>query len=267
MEGTLFGRYRLVSLLGRGGMGEVWRAFDTATNREVAVKVLPANLADDPQFEARFRREAFAAAGLADPHVVPIHNFGEIDGRLYVDMRLIEGRDLQAVLGDGPLDPRRAVAIIDQVGSALDAAHQIGLVHRDVKPSNILVAARDFAYLIDFGIARAAGATNLTGTGNVIGTWAYLAPERVTSGQTDPRADVYSLACVLHECLTGQQPFPGNSIEQQIGGHLGLPPPRPSALRSELPAELDTVIATGMAKSPDERYPTCLLYTSPSPRD
>jgi serine/threonine protein kinase len=237
-------------------MGEVWRAFDTDTNRVVALKVLPANLANDPQFERRFRREAFAAAGLAEPHVVPIHNFGEIDGRLYVDMRLIEGQDLQVLLTHGRLEPARAIAIIDQIASALDAAHRIGLVHRDVKPSNILVAARDFAYLIDFGIARAAGETQLTGTGNVIGTWAYLAPERVTSGQTDPRADIYSLACVLHECLTGSQPFPGDSIEQQIGGHLGLPPPRPSQLREDLPAELDTVIATGMAKNPDERYST-----------
>ena len=256
MEGTPFGRYRLIEVLGRGGMGEVWRAFDTDTNRVVALKVLPANLASDPQFEQRFRREAFAAAGLAEPHVVPIHNFGEIEGRLYVDMRLIEGQDLTALLARGPLESARAVLIIDQIASALDEAHRIGLVHRDVKPSNILVGAKDFAYLIDFGIARAAGQTKLTGTGNVIGTWAYLAPERVTTGQTDPRADIYSLACVLHECLTGSQPFPGDSIEQQIGGHLGLPPPRPSQLRDDLPTELDTVIATGMAKNPDDRYTT-----------
>ena len=150
MEGTPFGRYRLLVLLGRGGMGEVWRAFDTATDRVVAVKVLPEALASDPVFEQRFRREAFAAAGLTDPHVVPIHNFGDIDGRLYVDMRLIEGRDLQSLLADGPTEPARAVWIIDQVASALHAAHRIGLVHRDVKPSNILVTEDDFAYLIDF---------------------------------------------------------------------------------------------------------------------
>ncbi|MDP7702901.1 serine/threonine-protein kinase [Mycobacterium sp. TY815] len=254
MEGTPFGRYRLIELIGRGGMGEVWRAFDTETQRVVAVKVLPANLASDPMFEQRFRREALAAAGLTDPHVVPIHHFGEIEGRLYVDMRLIEGRDLQTVLADGPLEPSRAIGIVEQVASALRAAHRVGLVHRDVKPSNILVAENDFAYLIDFGIARAAGETQMTGTGNVIGTWAYLAPERVTSGQSDARADTYALACVLHECLTGSQPFPGKSIEQQIGGHLGLPPPRPSVLRGELPAALDEVIATGMAKNPDDRY-------------
>ncbi|WP_156746042.1 serine/threonine-protein kinase, partial [Mycobacterium sp. 1423905.2] len=227
MEGTPFGRYRLIELLGRGGMGEVWRAYDTETQRVVAVKVLPANLANDPIFEQRFRREALAAAGLNEPHVVPIHNFGEIDGRLYVDMRLVHGRDLGAIIADGPLDPERTVKIIEQVASALRAAHRIGLVHRDVKPSNILVTEDDFAYLIDFGIARAAGSSRMTGTGNVIGTWAYMAPERLTTGQTDPRGDTYALGCVFYECLTGNQPFPGDSLEQQIGGHLSLPPPRP----------------------------------------
>jgi serine/threonine-protein kinase len=256
MEGTPFGRYRLIELLGRGGMGEVWKAFDTATNRVVAVKVLPANLATDPLFEQRFRREAFAAAGLANPHVVPIHTFGEIDGRLYVDMRLIEGRDLGSILAHGPLEPARAVGIIDHVASALHAAHRIGLVHRDVKPSNILVDEDDFAYLIDFGIARAAGETGLTATGSVIGTWAYLAPERLTSGQADPRADIYALTCVLHECLTGNQPFPGNSVEQLITAHLTLPPPRPSVLQDTVPAAMDAIIAKGMAKNPDQRYPT-----------
>jgi serine/threonine protein kinase len=246
----------LIELLGRGGMGEVWRAFDTETQRVVALKLLSAQLATDPQFEQRFRREAFAAAGLAEPHVVPIHQFGEIDGRLYVDMRLIEGRDLEAILKYGPLDPERAIRIIDQVASALHAAHRIGLVHRDVKPSNILVAEDDFAYLIDFGIARAVGESKLTGTGSVIGTWAYLAPERLTSGQADPRADIYALTCVLHECLTGSQPFPGTSVEQQIAAHVSMPPPRPSALRDTVPANLDTVIAKGMAKDPAERYST-----------
>jgi serine/threonine protein kinase len=256
VEGTPFGRYRLITLLGPGGMGEVWRAYDTETQRMVALKVLPEHLATDSQFEQRFRREAFAAAGLADPHVVPIHYFGEIDGRLYVDMRLIEGRDLQRMLADGPLAPDRAVAIISQIASALHAAHQIGLVHRDVKPSNILVAEDDFAYLIDFGIARAVGDTKLTGTGNVIGTLAYLAPERLTSGQTDPRADIYALACVLHECLTGSEPFPGNSIEELIAAHVSAPPPRPSVVRRDVPIGLDSVIAKGMAKDPATRYST-----------
>src|ERR1700758_1686146 len=166
-NGTPFGRYRLIELLGRGGMGEVWRAHDTATNnRTVAIKLLPPQLAADHTFVQRFRREADAAARLNNPHIIPIHTYGEIDGRLYVDMRLIEGRDLQTVLADGPVDPARAVRIIEQVAKALHAAHKVGLLHRDVKPSNILLDEDDFPYLIDFGIARAAAETRLTGTGD-----------------------------------------------------------------------------------------------------
>src|ERR1700737_501049 len=214
VEGTPFGRYRLVELLGRGGMGEVWRAHDTVIDRVVALKVLPPNFADDQVFQERFRREARAAAGLDEPHVVPIHDFGEIEGRLYVTMRLIQGHDLQALLDSGPLEPARAVGIIEQIASALDAAHRIGLVHRDVKPSNILVAEDDFAYLIDFGIARASEDTRITGTGATVGTWAYMAPERFRNGTADARSDIYALACVLHQSLTGQLPFPSNTFEQ-----------------------------------------------------
>ena len=256
MEGTPFGQYRLIELLGRGGMGEVWKAFDTATQRVVAVKVLPAQLAADPVFEQRFRREAFTAAALSEPHVVPIHNFGEIEGRLYVDMRLIDGQDLEHVLAKGPLDSARSVKIIEQVASALNAAHRVGLVHRDVKPSNILLAEDDFAYLIDFGIARGTEETGLTGTGNVVGTWPYMAPERFTTGQADTRADIYALACVLYECLTSSRPFPGQSVEQQIAGHLTTPPPRPSITRPGIAPQLDAVIAKGMAKDPEQRYGT-----------
>ncbi|MHC9293567.1 LpqN/LpqT family lipoprotein [Mycobacterium sp. LTG2003] len=238
-------------------MGKVWRAFDTVTNRMVAVKVLSAHLASDPAFEQRFRREAFAAAGLNNPHVIPIHTFGEIEGRLYVDMRLIEGRDLQSVIAqDGPLEPARAVRIIGEVAKALHAAHRIGLVHRDVKPSNILLDEDDFAYLIDFGIARAAGETGLTTTGAVIGTWQYMAPERLGVSDVDARSDIYALACVLYETLTGRRPFPGESVESQVAGHLTAPPPRPSTTNPGVPSEFDAVIATGMAKDPDKRYPT-----------
>jgi len=197
VRGTPFGRYRLVELLGRGGMGEVWRAYDTVTDRIVAIKVLPAHLFEDEEFQRRFRREAHAAARLNHPHVIPIHDYGEIDGRLYVDMRLIEGRDLQTVLDEGPLGPTRAVRIIEQVAKALNAAHKIGLVHRDVKPSNILLDEDDFAYLIDFGIARSANQPKLTSTGAPIGTWAYMSPERMRAGEVDARADIYALACVF----------------------------------------------------------------------
>jgi serine/threonine protein kinase len=208
VEGTPFGRYRLMELLGRGGMGEVWRAQDTVTDRVVAIKVLPANLSDDEEFQRRFRREAHAAARLETPHVVPIYDYGEIDGRLFVSMRLIKGRDLAAVVADGPLEPSRAVRIIGQVAEALHAAHEIGLIHRDIKPSNILLDDRDFAYLIDFGIARVADDTRMTKTGSTIGTFAYIAPERLEgSGEEDARVDIYSLACVLYECLPSRRYF------------------------------------------------------------
>jgi serine/threonine-protein kinase len=256
VEGTPFGRYRLIDLLGRGGMGEVWRAYDPVNARYVALKVLPANYADDQVSQERFRREARAAAGLDDPHVVPIYDSGEIEGRLFVSMKLIKGHDLQALVDDGPLPPARAVSIIEQIASALHTAHEVDLVHRDVKPSNILVAKNDFAYLIDFGIARAAGEAGLTSTGSTIGTWAYMAPERFQQGIADARADIYALACVLHQALTGEQPFPGRAIEQIAVAHMLEPPPRPSESQAKVPAAMDEVIAAGMAKDPERRYQT-----------
>jgi serine/threonine-protein kinase len=257
VESTPFGRYRLIELLGRGGMGEVWRAHDTAANnRTVAIKLLPAHLAGDSIFVQRFQREADAAAQLNNPHIIPIHQYGEIDGRLYVDMRLVEGRDLQDVLNEGPLEPARAVRIIEQVAKALRAAHKVGLVHRDVKPSNILIDEDDFAYLIDFGIARGANQTGLTGTGAMIGSWHYMAPERLRAQEADARADIYALACVLYECLTGSHPFPGDSMESQVAAHLTDPPPQPSTTLPTVPTSFDAVIAKGMAKDPDERYTT-----------
>jgi serine/threonine-protein kinase len=256
VEGTPFGRYQLVDLLGRGGMGEVWRAYDPTFDRVVALKVLPPNFANDPIFQERFRREARAAAGLDEPHVIPIHDFGEVDGRLFVTMRLIEGRDLQKLLENGPLEPTRAVNIIEQIAFALDAAHRVGLVHRDIKPSNILIADNDFAYLIDFGIARAAGETGLTSSGATIGTWSYMAPERFRSGVADASADTYALTCVLHQSLTGQPPFRAQMLEQIAAAHMFEPPPKPSLLRPGIPAAMDEVIACGMAKAPYDRYTT-----------
>lgn len=254
----VFGRYRLLDLLGQGGMGKVYRAYDTETDRVVAIKVLPAHLADDQSYQQRFGREARIAAGLSDPHVVPIHGFGEIDGRLYVDMRLIEGRELGRFMREhsGRLTPATATWVIDQVASALDGAHRAGLVHRDVKPSNILVAEPStFAYLIDFGLARGTTDPTLTDTGQTMGTMTYLSPERLR-GITDARSDVYALACVLYECLTGKRPFPGVSVEEQIAAHLTSAPPRPSVEVAGVPAAFDAVIARGMAKDPEQRFQT-----------
>ncbi|WP_040795224.1 serine/threonine-protein kinase PknD [Nocardia higoensis] len=254
-----FGRYRLLSLLGQGGMGQVWRAHDSLTNRVVALKVLPERFADDEQLRERFRRECLAVAQLTEPHVIPIHDFGDIDGRLYLNMRLIEGTDLRKVIArEGALSPQRAVAIIAQVAGALQAAHDTGLVHRDVKPTNILLGADEFASLIDFGIAHATDDRTLTMIGETIGTVAYMAPEAINSElKADARVDVYALTCVLYECLTGRPPFSSAAgMQGVIAHHLHTPAPRPSAATPDVPAAFDAVIAKGMAKNPDDRYQT-----------
>ncbi|WP_425004511.1 bifunctional serine/threonine-protein kinase/transporter substrate-binding domain-containing protein [Mycolicibacterium sp. S3B2] len=255
MNATPFGHYRLQKLIGRGGMGEVYQAYDTRTDRVVALKVLPHHMAEDEVFQARFRRESQSAAGINDPHVVPIHGYGEIDGRLYLDMRLIEGRNLGAMLAETekPLGAPFAVHVVEQVAHALDSAHKAGLIHRDIKPSNILITGRDFVYLIDFGLARTAGEQALTTAGSTLGTLAYMAPERFEAGQVDARSDVYALTCVLYELLTGSRPYPADSLEQQIAGHMMAPLPRPSDTDPRL-AAFDAVIAKGMAKKPAKRY-------------
>lgn len=254
MDEELFGRYRLVGLIGQGGMGQVYRAHDMEIGRDVAIKVLPAGLAGERGYVQRFRREAYTVARLNEPHIIPIYDTGEIDGRLYLAMPIIDGIDLQTSLAQrGPMTPELAVKVIEQVAAALDKAHSNGLVHRDVKPSNVLMTPSDFVYLIDFGIARDESETRLTQTGSVLGTIAYMAPERFSAGHADARADVYSLACVLHECLTGQTPYPGESIEHVMAGHLTKDPPRPSSVNPAVPAAFDSVIAAGMAKDPQQR--------------
>ena len=255
MQVTTFGRYQLLDLIGRGTTGRVFRANDTVTNQVVALKVVASELGENLEFLDQFRRDVPAAAGLNNQHVVPIHNYGEIDGRLYVDMRLIEGSNLGRLIRNegGRILPARAVTIIEQVAAGLDSAHRAGLVHRDVKPSNILIAPRDFAYLTDFGMARSAAEIAGASMGHVPG--AYMAPERFT-GAGDPRADIYSLACVLYKCLTGQQPYPGDTFEEQRVGHLTAPPPRPSTSSPGIAPAFNAVIAAGMAKSPQARYQT-----------
>ena len=263
MADERFGPYRIEGLIGQGAMGEVHRATDVRKDRLVALKRLSAAHSGDEGFATRFRREAEMTARLNEPHVIPIHDYGEIDGRLFLDMRLVEGVDVGSSLrSHGPMDPQRAVAIVEQVAAALDAAHRAELIHRDVKPSNILLAEPDgveagasgFAYLIDFGIASSLRDSRLTSQSTLIGTAGYMAPERFKPGQGgDHRVDVYALGCVLHEAVTGAAPFRG-TIEQLMHAHLHAAPPRPGAIRRDVPHELDDVVAIAMEKSPEHRY-------------
>ena len=253
--GTRFGPYELQSLIGVGGMGEVYRAYDTVKGRTVAVKLLRSEMAADPGFQERFRRESRVAARLQEPHVIPVHDFGDIGGVLYIDMRLVEGASLKDELrANGPLEPGRAASIIAQVAAALDAAHSDGLVHRDIKPENVLLTPDDFAYLVDFGIAHAGGDASVTSTGLVIGSCAYMSAERFSGGRVGPPADVYSLTCLLYECLTGRPPFEAGDLRQLMSAHMFSPPPRPSIMRRGINRAFDDVIAKGMAKQPAERF-------------
>src|ERR1700712_1448562 len=257
--GQMFGQYKIVGLLGKGGMGEVYEAEDTGKGRTVALKILSSQFSHDESFRTRFQRESRAAAILQEPHVIPIHDWGEIDGNLYIDMRLVRGSTMQDLLENGPIEPARAVELVTQVAAALDAAHAAGLIHRDVKPQNIIVTPNDFSYLVDFGIAEAQGDSGLTMTGTYVGTVNYMAPERFSGqGGATSAVDVYSLACVLYECLTGASPFPTKGgmigLEQAMVAHLSAPPPSPSTANHAVPPSFDGVIARGMAKEPDDRY-------------
>lgn len=238
-------------------MGEVYEAQDTRkNNRTVALKLISQQYSDNPAFRARMQREADIAGRLTEPHIVPIHDYGDIDGQFFVEMRLIEGISLRQILTQyGPLTPARTVAVVRQIAAALDAAHASGITHRDVKPENILITADDFAYLVDFGIARGVTDPGLTQSGMAVGTYNYMAPERFTGDEVTYRADIYALACVLGECLTGAPPYRADSVERLIASHLMEPVPRPSQIRpGRIPEALDQVVAKGMAKNPNERY-------------
>jgi YVTN family beta-propeller protein len=257
--GRELGGYRIEAVLGRGGMGVVYRATDARLGRKVALKVLPAERDDDDTFRARFLRESRTAASIDHPHVIPIYEAGEADGQLYIAMRHVEGTDLAQLLrAEGALDPERALALTGQLASALDAAHARGLVHRDVKPSNALVtrtADGEHVYLCDFGLSKeAAGDATLSVSGGPVGTVMYTAPEVLRSGHATPRSDVYSLGCVLFECLTGTPPFEGPTPAAVIFGHLEESPPRVTARRPGLPRALDAVLVRALDKDSEQRW-------------
>lgn len=252
--GSTFGPYELIDLVGRGGMGEVYRARDTHKDRIVAIKLLPRAFSDDPRFRQRFEREAHVAAGLNDPHVVPIHDYGEIDGVLYIDMAFVEGSDLRSLLQrHGPMPADGAVDLISAVASALDASHARGLLHRDVKPENILVTGKGFVYLTDFGIAAQQDETRLTTRGGAIGSMAYMAPERFDDAEVDGAVDQYALGCVLFECLTGRPPFQGASTTAMMKAQLFSPAPQLDPSGAATP--LDMVIHRALSKDPHSRFP------------
>jgi class 3 adenylate cyclase/ABC-type transport system substrate-binding protein/streptogramin lyase len=255
--GTSLAGYRVERLLGRGAMGGVYLARDEHLDRLVAVKLVASGLSDDERFRSRFLRESRLAAALDHPAVVPIYGAGEADGLLYLAMRYVPGGDLRGVLrGHGVLAPERALTILEQIGGALDAAHERGLVHRDVKPGNILLDAGDRAYLADFGLAKHAATVNsLSREGVFSGTIDYVAPEQIQGRDVDGRTDVYALACVLFECLAGRPPYQRETDLAVVFAHLSDAAPALSALRPELPASLDAVLARGLAKDPDDRYP------------
>lgn len=263
--GTDFLGFRIEELIGRGGMGVVYRAYDLRLKRTVALKLVAPSLARDERFRERFARESELVMSLEHPNVVPIYDAGDVDGRVYLAMRLVDGTDLGSLLrAEGALEPSRAVAICRQIASALDAAHTRGLVHRDVKPSNVLLDQTGHVYLADFGLTRRLDdqSSGVPGDERSIGTPAYLAPEQLMGQPVDGRADVYSLGCLLYECLTGETVFPRESRLALAWAHLEEEPPRASRRRIELPEAIDSVISRAMAKEPEERYPTCAALIS-----
>jgi serine/threonine protein kinase len=250
--------YRIEAVVGRGGMGVVYRASQLALERPVAIKLIATERAQDPVFRERFEREARLAASIEHVNVIPVYEAGEDDGLLYIVMRLVDGIDLAQVLDrGGALEPARAARLVAQLAAALDAAHARGLVHRDVKPANVLLTLDEpeHLYLTDFGVAREIGAgAGLTNAGGWVGTLDYLAPEQIRGEPADAAGDLYALAGLLYHCLTGEVPFPRGSDAAKLWAHVNAPPPAPSALRPELPGAIDDVVARGLAKDPGERY-------------
>ncbi len=263
--GSVIAGYRVESRTGAGGMAMVFRARDESLGRTVALKVLAPALADDTAFRERFIRESRAAAVVDHPHIIPVYGAGEFDGVLYIAMRYVAGGDLRALLQrEGPLPPSRAAFLLSPLASALDAGHAAGLVHRDVKPANILIDTSpgrpDHLYLSDFGLAKGNAMTGLTGTGQFLGTLDYCAPEQIGGKPARPQTDQYALGCVAYTMLTGTVPFPRDEVTAVLWAHMSEPPPPVTALRPDLPPVVDEVLAKAMAKGPEDRYPTCTEF-------
>lgn len=254
--GTVFAGCRVEEVIGRGDMGVVYRAEELALQRPVALKLILPELSQDERFRERFRRESKLAASIDHPNVIPILEAGEEDGVLFLTMRLVRGTDLRALIATRePIDPLRVARIVRQVGSGLDAAHKRGLVHRDVKPANVLLARRDHVYLSDFGLAKhAASAGGLTRQGSIVARAEYVAPEQILEDRVDALTDVYALGCLLFEALTGQAPFATASDGPAMLAHVDAPRPSAVALRPDLPTRFDAVVQRAMAVDPSERY-------------
>ena len=268
-KGTIFAAYEVERRIAAGGMGEVYLCRHRMLDRQDAVKVLLPHLAGNIAFRRRFLREALSAARLRHPHVVTVYTADEADGLLYLAMEYVPGRDLAAVLDDEPrLDPARAARLLGPVADALDTAHRAQLVHRDIKPRNLMLSSPEGGTerltLVDFGISRLLDDdADLTGTGEIVGTIAYCSPEQLTRGSVvTPASDQYSLACVAYECLTGQVPFPRASQLAIMTAHLTAAPPAPSAVRPDLPAAVDLVLARAMAKDPAARFESCTEFVA-----
>ena len=268
--GTEIAGYRIESLIGRGGMAVVYRAEDTRLGRKVALKLLTPQLADSEQFRQRFIRESRVAASLDHPNIVPIYEAGEADGQLFIAMRYVIGSDLKGLLAEegGPLAVDRTLRLFVQIGDALDTAHEAGLVHRDVKPGNVLVVAGhdvpryargDHVYLTDFGLTKRTSELTggLTGTGHFLGTVDYVSPEQIQGKPVGPGTDIYALGCVLYECLTGQLPFRRDDDAALLWAHLVEEPPPITGIRPEIPAGVNGVVARAIAKDPADRYRSC----------
>lgn len=252
MDKPMLGDYRIEGIVGVGRMGVVYLAIDRITGRAVALKVLREDVGFDPVYRARFRREGELLSALSHTHILPIHGWGEIDGELYIATRLVASTLRNRILA-GSLSVDEAMKVLASVASALDAAHALGVVHRDVKPANVLMDPGPQVFLADFGLARDSENSALTAPGQVLGTIDYMAPELLDGERVGPATDIYGLACLAYETLTGTVPYLRDTDAATMYAHIVDPPPKPSERRPELPSALDVALAAGMAKDPGDR--------------